>query len=269
MRPLQLGPDALLAGLLLLASSGPLARAHPYARDEIHDAGYGYLMPRQCAQYCGFNNQYCCSQGSTCYTSNGVAGCSAAVGGGWGWYTTTWTVTETFTSTISSYWPAQTAKPGQDCVPEPGSGWIACGNICCASWQYCAFKGQCLANGPPPPGASYTTIVSTGTTVFTTGFSPAYRPTGTGDVTATPTGVIGGETTSAAPNGTAAGTAGAQLSGGAIAGIVIGTLAGIVILLLVCACCIVRGLWHTVLSILGLEEEEGAPYRDHHRRRTL
>ena len=254
---LQANPAAALAGLLLLVGHSPLANAHPYARDDIHDLGYGYLMPRQCAEYCGYNNMYCCNQGSTCYTTNGIAGCSAAAGGGWEWYTTTWTVTATFTSTISSFWPAQTASPGQDCIPEEDSGWIACGSICCASWQYCAYKGQCSANGPPPAGATYTTVVSSVTTVITTQYSAPYRVTSGVSSTATQTGVIAGETTTAG-NGTVplATSGGTSLSGGAIAGIVIGTLAGVVFLLAFCVCCVVRGLWHTVLGLLGLRKKK-------------
>lgn len=255
---LQANPSAVLAGLLLLVGHSSLTNAHPYARDDAHDLGYGYLMPRQCAEYCGYNNMYCCNQGSTCYTTNGVAGCSAAAGGGWEWLTTTWTVTATFTSTISSFWPVQTASPGQDCIPEADSGWIACGSICCASWQYCAFKGQCSANGPPPAGATYTTVVSSVTTVITTQYSAPYRVTsGVSGGTATQTGVVAGETTTAG-NGTVPLTSsgGTSLSGGAIAGIVIGTLAGVVFLLAFCVCCVVRGLWHTVLGLLGLRRKK-------------
>jgi hypothetical protein len=53
------------------------------------------------------------------------------------------------------------------------------------------------------------------------------------------------------PGGTAGG-----LSGGAIAGIVVGTLAGVALLLLLCACCVVRGLWHGLLALLGIRKKK-------------
>lgn len=135
------GRAAILLGSALLLSPSP-ASAHPYPKDDLHEAGYGYVMPRQCNQYCGYNNMYCCSAGSVCYTSAGIAGCSAAAGGGVAWYTTTWTLTETFTSTYSSYFPAATGASNVDCVPVPGSGQIPCGSICCANWQYCAYRAD-------------------------------------------------------------------------------------------------------------------------------
>ncbi|KAL1879134.1 hypothetical protein VTK73DRAFT_7253 [Phialemonium thermophilum] len=232
------------------------ACAIPYPKDELHAAGYGYLMPRDCNQYCGYNNMYCCSAGSHCYTSNGIAGCSADAGGGYAWYTTTWTLTETFTSTYSSLFPAATSN--QDCVPEPGSGQIACGHICCASWQYCAYKGQCMANGPIPGGgggegggAPQTTVITSGGQVITTQYSAPYRVTSGATVTSTGTAVL--TTSTGTGNGTVtAGGSSGGLSGGAIAGIVVGTLAGIVILLALCACFLVRGLWHGILALFGL-----------------
>lgn len=232
---------------ILLAYLAQNALAVPYPRDDLHAAGFGYLMPRQCEQYCGFNNQYCCTPGSTCYTSNGIAGCSAGAGGGVAFYTTTWTSTQTFTSTFSSYFGAATAASG-DCVPPAGSGQKPCGSICCASWQFCAYKGQCLAQGMNPS-------VSSGGPV-TTEFIPPYRPT-SGPVTGTATGTIGEVTTTSgavAPGG--GGGGGGGLSPGAIAGIVIGTLAGIVLLLLICACCIVRGLWKGAAAILGIGKKK-------------
>ncbi|KAK4042082.1 hypothetical protein C8A01DRAFT_14265 [Parachaetomium inaequale] len=226
-----LGINAALC--LLFASFAHEAAAIPFPKDDLHAAGYGYLMPRQCNQYCGYNNMFCCEDGTQCFTSGGYAGCSSTAGGGWARYTTTWTLTQTFTKTYNSYIPAATAPPGGgNCVPPEGSGQIACGNICCANWQYCAYDGHGTA----------TTM--TGTTAGVTNTAEA--------------GVN--------PGGTSGG-----LSGGAIAGIVIGTIAGVGLLLLICACCVVRGLWHGLLALLGIgkkktesviEEEE----RYHHRR---
>jgi hypothetical protein len=240
---------------LLLASCAHEALAVPYPKDDLHAAGYGYLMPRQCNQYCGYQNMYCCEQGSVCYTSNGIAGCSAAAGGGYAWYTTTWTLTQTFTKTYNSFIPAATAPAGGGpCVPPEGSGQIACGKICCASWQYCAYDGQCMANIPGPIVPAPTSAVVTGGETVTTPFSAPYRVT-SGTVTASSTGTAaaGAATTTGAvsPGGSSSG-----LSGGAIAGIVVGTIAGVALLLLICACCVVRGLWHGLLAILGLGKKK-------------
>ncbi|KXX79592.1 hypothetical protein MMYC01_203018 [Madurella mycetomatis] len=230
------------------------ASAVPYPKDDLHAIGYGYLMPRQCGMYCGSDNQYCCEVGSQCFTSEGIAMCTVDGGGGRAFYTTTWTVTrtKTFTSTYASVIPAATAPSG-DCVPPPGSGQIACGSICCASWQYCAYRGQCMENvgdggdGGGGGGVIIPTTIVTGGETITTQFSAPYRVT-SGTATSTDT-AAGASTTSGAvsPGGTDG-----QLSGGAIAGIVIGTLAGVALLLLICACCVVRGLWHGLLALLGI-----------------
>ncbi|KAG7130500.1 hypothetical protein HYQ46_009900 [Verticillium longisporum] len=84
---------------------------------------------------------------------------------------------------------------------------------------------------------------------ITTRYSAPYRVTSTTFTnsagSATSTGVVG--TGTAIPNegdnGEDGGTGGGGLSAGAIAGIVIGTLAGIALLILICFCCIARGLW--------------------------
>lgn len=243
---------------LLLASSAHLAAAVPYPKDDLHAAGYGYLMPRQCADYCGTDNQYCCDQGTECYTSNGIAGCSAAGDGGYQWYTTTWTLTQTFTKTYNSFIPAATGPAGGGkCVPPAGSGQIACGNICCASWQYCAYDGQCMANVPGPKptgddggGVLVPTTITTGGRTITTQFSAPYRVT-SGTITSTNT-AVGSETSGAVNPGDTSG----GLSGGAIAGIVVGTIAGVALLLLICACCVVRGLWHGLLALLGIGKKK-------------
>ncbi|KAK3330361.1 hypothetical protein B0H66DRAFT_597899 [Apodospora peruviana] len=253
-------PGSLAAVCLLLAGSAHRAAAHPYPKDDLHAAGFGYLLPRQCAQYCGVDNQYCCSAGSTCYTSNGIAGCSTGGGGGGGYqfWTTTWTLTQTFTSTYSSPVPAVT---GGTCNPNTALGEKPCGSVCCKLTQYCAYNGQCLdgdgsGGGVVGGGGSIvtwpTTITSGGaviTTVFTTQYSAPYRVTSGG--TAVVTGTVASATTTST-GVTPGGTAGGGLSPGAIAGIVIGTLAGIALLVLICLCCVVRGLWHGILAIFGL-----------------
>ncbi|TGJ88156.1 hypothetical protein E0Z10_g539 [Xylaria hypoxylon] len=244
-------PPALIA--LLFTT---LTAAVPYPRDSLRDNGFGYLMPQKCSEYCGVENELCCSADEACYTSAGTPSCTGlthllAERD----YTTTWTETHTYTSTISSWYvPTTTAGVGVDgglCVPTPGSGQIACGVICCANWQYCPYDGQCLAN---PGYSTYTEVVTTGVYV-TTQFSAPYRPTsgpsatGTGSST---TGTFASATeSSTSTNPPAVSTTNNSLSPGAIAGIVIGTLAGIVLLLLLCFCCIARGLWHVVAGIFG------------------
>ena len=244
-------PLALLA-LLFTAYTAAI----PYPRDLLRDHGFGYLMPEECSEYCGSNNELCCSADEACYTSAGTPTCTGvspllAQRD----YTTTWTETKTYTSTISSWYvPTTTAGVGDngaDCVPPEGSGQIACGPICCADWQYCAYKGQCLAN---PGYSTWTEVITTGTYV-TTQFSAPYRPTsGPSATDSQATGTFASATESASNTNTAVAgstTGSNSLSAGAIAGIVIGTIAGIVLLLLLCFCCIARGLWGVVAGIFG------------------
>lgn len=272
-QPPTLGIRSAIALWLSLAA---LSAAYPFPinKNDMIAAGYGYLLPReQCAQYCGSDGQYCCEAGSVCYTSAGIAGCSATAGGGYVWYTTTWTETQTYTRTYNSFIPAATGESGVDCVPPAGSGQIACGKICCANWQYCAYPGQCMANIPNPGGGGggvIATTITTGGVTITTQYSAPYRVT-SGTATAT-TDDFGATDTAGAVSPDGGGTAG-HLSGGAIAGIVVGTLAGVALLLLICACCVVRGLWHGLMAILGFgkkkgHDDESSRYthsrRDHH-----
>ncbi|KAK5628146.1 hypothetical protein RRF57_003861 [Xylaria bambusicola] len=244
-------PHALL--ILLFTA---FTAAIPYPRDLLRDHGFGYLMPEECSEYCGANNELCCSADEACYTSAGTPTCTGvshllAERD----YTTTWTETHTYTSTISSWYvPTTTAGVGDDggpCIPPSGSGQIACGKICCANWQYCAYEGQCVAN---PGFSTWTEVVTTGVYV-TTQFSAPYRPTSGPSATETgATGTFASATESASNTNPAAGgstTGSNSLSAGAIAGIVIGTIAGIVLLLLLCFCCIARGLWGVVSGIFG------------------
>ncbi|KAI0838953.1 hypothetical protein F5Y06DRAFT_267044 [Hypoxylon sp. FL0890] len=232
-----------------------LVIAHPYPRDDLQDAGFGYLMNRGCASYCGADNQYCCSDGETCTTSAGIASCAGGAAGGVYDYTTTWTETRTYTSTISSFLGASTAAVGSGtpCVPPEGSGEIACGPICCATWQYCAHDGQCLPNAGVSSWTQWTTVG-----VVTTQYSAPYRVTSGSTIIQTPapsttTGIVASETASSTSTGAPApvATTSGSLSGGAIAGIVVGTIAGVILLLLLCFCCIVRGLWDAFAGIFG------------------
>ncbi|KYK55480.1 hypothetical protein DCS_07443 [Drechmeria coniospora] len=228
-----------------------LVSASPYPRSEWYDAGFSLLVRRGCSAYCGADSQFCCNANEVCTTlANNVATC---VGAGYGPYTTTWTETRTFTSTYMTNWnPAPLPTAGVDCVPQ-GAEQEACGSICCAGWQTCAFKGQCSIR---PGYAEPSAVIVTHDGQIATRYSAPFRVTGT-------TTVIGrGPSTATATStgdGTAVGADGGSnrraLSPGAIAGIVIGTLAGIGLLLLLCFCCVARGLWNALFGGADKKEE--------------
>ncbi|KAK7924615.1 hypothetical protein PG985_006669 [Apiospora marii] len=233
--------------LVALLLTSTLTAASPYPKDELRDLGYGYIMERACDSYCGADNQYCCSQGQQCYTSAGIAGCATqGGGGGYNFHTTTWTETKTYTSTFSTYAPGATegvgaGVGGADCVPKPGTGQIACGPICCTNQQFCQHNGQCMPN---PGGVLWTTGTTVRTTVgvVTTQYSAPYRVT-SGSTIYESTGTAASQTAEPTSTDGAVTTTNNSLSGGAIAGIVVGTIAGVILLLLLCFFCIVRGLW--------------------------
>ncbi|POR31292.1 Uncharacterized protein TPAR_08524 [Tolypocladium paradoxum] len=252
-------PSTTTRGLALALAAAALASATPYPRDALHDAGFSFLVPRGCAAYCGSDNQFCCGPSQVCTTLPGnVATCVGAPGGAYGQYTTTWTETRTYTSTVMTHWiPAPEPTAGVDCVPQ-NSEQQACGAICCAGWQTCAFKGQCSLK---PGYVEPSTVVVTSDGKVTTRYSAPFRVTGT--TTIVTTGANTGQpaattTTNTAPTatntrdgeaiGADGGTNGGGLSPGAIAGIVIGTLAGVALLLLLCFCCIARGLWNAIFG---------------------
>ncbi|KAL6700476.1 hypothetical protein J3F84DRAFT_344038 [Trichoderma pleuroticola] len=232
----------------LLAAAGIVA-AGPYPRGP--DNAYAYLLQRDTCDGtpCGSDSQYCCDSTEQCTTLSGnVATCL----GGYGAYTSTWTETRTFTTTYYTHWaPVPSPTAGIDCVPQDDSQ-SPCGPICCAGWQSCAFQGQCSSR---PGYAEPTPIVVVTNGHTTTQYSAPYRVTGTttittqvvqtGTGTATETGAEATETGDGEAIGADGnkGTNGGGLSPGAIAGIVIGTLAGVALLLLLCFCCIARGLW--------------------------
>jgi hypothetical protein len=234
---------------VLVATTSAPASAFPFPREVLHDLIDSALL-------------------------------AARQGGVYPLFTTTWTETQTHTSTAFGTsavtpWPLATGPiPATvTCTTEPGLGQTFCGNICCASWQGCAGypgnvgtctsksgaqqTGDVSGGGGAVIGTTITTIYTSAGNVITTAFSAALRPTGSGSgtVVATQTGILAGATTTG--NGTVVATSsGGGLSPGAIAGIVIGVLAAIVILLLLCVCCVVRGLWHGLLSLLGLRKKK-------------
>ncbi|KAM4059574.1 hypothetical protein HRG_011630 [Hirsutella rhossiliensis] len=250
----------LQLALLALGAATSLVSATPCPKDR-RDA----LAPRaDCGTPCGAEKQLCCGAGQACTTLPGdVATCVAAHGGGtYGLYTTTWTETRTYTSTIMTYWmPAPEPTAGVDCVP-PSAEQQACGPICCAGWQTCAFQGQCSVK---PGFVEPSTVLVTSDGKVTTRYSAPFRVTGT--TTITSSGVGTGQPADSAAQATRTsdagqaigadgGTAGGGLSAGAIAGIVIGTLVGVALLLLLCFCCIARGLWGAVFGGKKKHERE-------------
>jgi hypothetical protein len=248
--------------LALLVASATIASAKPYPRDDLHDAGMGYLMPRDCDSYCGSDNQMCCGENESCVTMEGDVATCAGGGGSYPAGTTTWTETRTFTSTIMTWWePVPEPTEGVDCVPKDDTQ-EQCGPICCAGWQTCAFNGQCSAR---PGYDEPSTIIITTDGKTTTQYSAPYRITGTTTVTEETTvteGATSTETTSE-PTSTetsepigAGGGGGGGLSGGAIAGIVIGSIAGAMLLLLLAFCCIARGLWNACFGRKKKERTE-------------
>ncbi|KAF2083541.1 hypothetical protein K490DRAFT_76478 [Saccharata proteae CBS 121410] len=252
---------AFVAALAL--RSPPSALANPIA---TQTDGLTELSPidRGCSNPCGWSGQLCCEASEACYTdSNNQAQCGAATatttGGYWQYYTSTWIETDTitYTSVYSSWYgvSAATATATGTITCDWSAGESSCGNICCASDQYCMLSGQCAA-------AAVTTSPGVAATGTGTGesYSAPLRPT-TGTlivVTATtsPTTTVPFET----PVATGANvtvtrgeeSSGGGLSGGAIAGIVIGTLLGIALLALLCLFCCLRAVFDGILALFGL-----------------
>lgn len=258
----------LLSLLFTIFTYAPLSTANPFPIDLVHDAGYGYLEERACHNYCGVD-RFCCSDiaSAACSTdANSVAYCVAEPtgdaagrggggGGGGGSYTLITTVitmtdlvvrTTVYTSWDDNSYVATTTitgyPPSRCKANEP-----ACGSICCASYQTCAYENQCAAR-PSGDGAIP--------------FSAPLLVTGpvTGAVTSTPTTTTQNPTaasasateTDAEAVATTGGDGGGGLSAGAIVGIVFGVLAAIALLILICFCCCLRAGLHGVLGILGL-----------------
>lgn len=256
----------------LLAPQPVTAGPHPALSQQ---AGFNFneLFARwDCGgTYCGYSSQLCCTGGQTCATdANNQAQCNAApataAGGHWQYYTTIYTQTDlqTITKVVSSYMggqPATSVAAATTAICNTGMNESPCGNICCASNQYCYSSGQCAPanNGgssgyassgytaPTSPGATQTagapvqptsssTLVVTQTQSPTTTI-PFETPVATGsNITLTSDHMSGGH----------------HLSGGAIAGIVIGVLLGLALLGLICFYCCIKGLLDGLLALFGL-----------------
>lgn len=282
MRFLSLPPSLSALALLLLNYTAP-TYAKPYPRDYLDERDATSLqnsteLVKRCdGTPCGWSGQLCCTGGQTCYTDSNnqaqcgdgsaatVTGAAAASGSGdsgsWVLSTTTWTETDavTHTATFSSFLggAAPTAQATGTGGGAPTCDYAAnespCGDICCASGQYCYTSGQCKDAG----NGGYTTLAGGGTTAAGPA-SPPTRPTTISNSlttqTISPTVTTGFQTpvpTGANVTVTGSQSSGGGLSGGAIAGIVIGVLLGLALLALLCFCCIVRGLWGLFLGLFG------------------
>jgi hypothetical protein len=262
-------PPSLISLLLVALSQINTANAGPFPKDTLHDLlGLGWLQPRDCASYCGAENQYCCTTGQACYTNaQNVAYCSAgAAVTGYGVYTTTWTETDlvTYTSTYSSYyqiatttqvWASASTYTAVPAICTTSLEETSCGTICCAANQRCAYAGSCTAYS----SSSY---------FATSTYSAPLRPTSGGVSTHTSTAsatttepFIAPATATGSTLPITSASTSHGLSAGAIAGIVIGTIAGVILLLLLCFCCIVGTIFDGLLGLFGLGKKRNRDRR--------
>ncbi|GAB7361128.1 hypothetical protein MBLNU230_g1163t1 [Neophaeotheca triangularis] len=283
----------------ILLTTPTFTAAKPYPKDQSQrraGIAFNQLFGRDdCAgPLCGWNNQLCCGADQACYTdSNQQAQCSstagdghetAAPGGYYEYYTTTYvqtdlkTVTETGSSFVGGGGAKETGAGDAKCNYAHNE--TPCGDICCASGQYCYQLGQCKAAAGGGSSGHKTTYTAPATTGV--GGSP-FRPTSSSLVlvteTASPTTTVPfGSPVATGANVTLSATeedngGGGGLSGGAIAGIVIGVLAGLLLLGLICFYCCLKGLLDGCLALFGLgggrkkrREREVDVYERHHHR---
>lgn len=255
----------------ILFTLAALSHATPLSIAEQGAVAHEELFARaNCANPCGWSGQLCCGSGQACYTDiYNKAQCSSTAGGAGQWlvYTTTLLQTDlaTVTRVASTYIPvaggagaagaAATARPGAPKCDYAVNESL-CGSICCGGQQYCVKANQCA----PAAGGRSGTVASPARTTAAFG-APVRASTGAAGSTRR-----GGAATSTEPftapvaTGAAAGSGSngnglalsqqqkpsSGLSGGAIAGIVIGVLVALALLLLLCFCCIARGLFHLI-----------------------
>ncbi|KXG50807.1 uncharacterized protein PGRI_063790 [Penicillium griseofulvum] len=251
MRSLSVLP--VLSTLALLLNYSTHTAATPLGLGANVTEGNG--LEKRCENPCGYNGWLCCASGQTCTTNSAkeavCADGSASGGGDWEYYTSTYVLTNTDVTTITSVWSSQIAAPTGTGSCRFDLGETKCGSSCCDATQECALNaagnaGQCVAE------SSSFIATATGTDA-----TPGVRPTSDGATTVTAT---------AAPTITEGftapvGTDGAELigvkagnnglSGGAIAGIVIGSIVGAFLLLLLCACVCFKGILEGLFAALG------------------
>ncbi|KAJ5476423.1 hypothetical protein N7475_002152 [Penicillium sp. IBT 31633x] len=251
MRSLSVLP--VLSTLALLLNSLPTT-ATPLAYGEtILDN----KLEKRCENPCGYNDWLCCETGQTCSTNSAQeAVCIDGSGGGspqdWQYYTTTYVLTNTDLTTITSVWSSQIAAATSTGTCRVDLGEIKCGTTCCEAAQECV-EGQCVAE------SSSVVVTATGTDAGTEA-TPGVRGTSNGASTVTETSAPTTTEGFTAPVGTdgadligmKAEDNGSELSGGAIAGIVIGSIAGAFLLLLLCACICCKGILDGLFAVLGI-----------------
>lgn len=268
MRLPSKSPTLLSLLAIILTSTHPTT-AKPYPHSTTSSTPNAPLLPRQCANPCGWAKQLCCSTSQICYTDTAgqaqcgnpgaqalavaaptaptaVAAAATIPGNGqWQYYTTTYVRTDLTTiTTVVSNWvaaptiqtvviPATTAAPAAvTATCNPALNQISCGSICCASNQFCAYAGQCQALGGSSVngnGPSSYVVLVTPTPSASASPSAFVRPTSNGVQTVTSTGTA----TVTLPFQTPLGTDGAALTGMAATaannGLSGGAIAGIVI----------------------------------------
>lgn len=258
MRSLSAIPT--LSTLILLLHFLQLVIATPLSLNESAlEVEQNTLEKRKaCSNPCGYNGWLCCGSSQTCNTNSaGEAECldgssSGSGSGSWQYYTTTYVVTETDQSTITSVWSSHIASPTGTCRVDLGE--VKCGTTCCDAAQECQ-DGACVAES--------SSVAVTGSEATATGeASPGVRETSSGASTVTQTSAPTTTQGFIAPVGTdgadligvKATNNGGGLSGGAIAGIVIGTIAGVILLLLLCGCLCFKGALDALLAAMGIRK---------------
>ena len=131
-----------------------------------------------CPTPCDWNGQLCCLEGETCYTdANNQAQCGIPPTQTFPscplWTTSTQNIETTFSTTVefvvtytrtesgilniirTASWQIE-PRPTDCCSPpipqgcDYALGETPCGDICCASGQYCQFAGSCATTVEPP-----------------------------------------------------------------------------------------------------------------------
>lgn len=239
---------------LVLLHLFPVTTATPTSPDENTLEIEQNALEKRCSNPCGWEGQYCCGASQACSTNSaGQAVCldGPSSGSYWQYYTTTYVVTETDKSTITSVWSSHIATASASagtCRVDLGE--VKCGTVCCDAAQECQ-DGECVAESS---SAAVTGAEATGEA------TPGVRGTSSGMTTVTQTSAPTTTQGFIAPVGTdgaeligaKAISNGGGLSGGAIAGIVIGTIAGVILLLLICGCLCFKSALDALLSALGL-----------------
>ncbi|KAF9250130.1 hypothetical protein DTO006G1_1761 [Penicillium roqueforti] len=249
MRSLSVLP--VLSTLSLLLNYALHAAATPLAAEA--DIFGENRLEKRCDNPCGYNDWLCCETGQTCSTNSAQeAVCADSSSGDYQYYTTTYVLTNTDLTTVTSVWSSQIAATTSAGTCRADLGETTCGTTCCDAAQECD-NGQCVAES----SSAIVTATATGTDSGSEA-TPGVRGTSNGASTVTATSAPTTTEGFTAPVGTdgadliGAQASGGGLSGGAIAGIVIGSIVGAFLLLLLCACICFRGVLAGLLAALGI-----------------